>query len=119
MKEFTFTAYCTFGKGDSGESWIDVELPDEEAERLVFYGTQPDIYYNEFYKCEELKDIYQKVYKMAVDQMTAEVKEFGDWLDEEYLNDPNWKVDDLYYCGVNFPSEFEDMLVDEEDEEQE
>lgn len=48
MKKFTFTAYCTLGKGDSGESWIDVELTDDEAERLEKYGTQPDIYYNEF-----------------------------------------------------------------------
>lgn len=114
MKEFTFTAYCTFGKGDSGESWIDVELTDEEAERLVFYGTQPDIYYNGFSECEELKDLYKKIYAIAVDQMTEEVKEFGDWLDEEYADDPDWKVDDLYYCGVNFPSEFEDMLAEEE-----
>jgi uncharacterized protein (UPF0128 family) len=113
MKEFTFTAYCTFGKGDSGESWIDVELSDEESERLEKYGTQPDIYYNEFYRCEELKDLYNKIYAIAINQMTEEMRDFGD-LEEKYANDPNFKVDDLYPCGVNFPFEFEDMLVEDE-----
>ena len=112
MKEFTFTAYCTFGKGDSGESWIDVELTDEEAESLEKYGTQPDIYYNGFSQCKELEDLYKKLYDIAVDQMTEEMRDFGD-LEEKYANDPNWKVDDLYPCGVNFPTDFEDMLPEE------
>ena len=114
MKEFTFTAWCRFGKLDSGESWIDVELTDEEAERLIKYGTQAEIFYDDFSNCEELKDIYEKVYALAVEQMTEELREFGD-LDEKYSSDPNFKVDDLYPCGVNFPNEFEDMLVEDEE----
>ncbi len=114
MKEYTFTAYCTFGKGDSGESWVDVKLSDEENEALIKYGTQPDIYYNGFSRCIELKDLYQRIYLIAVDQMTEEMRDFGD-LEAKYANDPNWKVDDLYVCGVNFPMEFEKMLVDEEE----
>ena len=113
MKEFTFTAYCTFGKGDSGESWIDVELTDEEAESLIKFGTQPDIYYNGFNRCKELETLYQKIYALAVDQMTEEMRDFGD-LEEKYANDPEWKVDDHYPCGVNFPTEFEEMLIEEE-----
>lgn len=112
MKEYTFTAYCTFGKGDSGESWIDVELTDEEAEKLIKFGTQPDIYYNGFSICKELEDLYQRIYALAVDQMTEEMRDFGD-LEEKYANDPNWKVDDLYPCGVNFPTEFEDILEED------
>ena len=111
MKEFTFTAWCRYGKGDSGESWVDVELTDEEAESLIKYGTQAEIYFNEFSECEELKDIYKKVYDIAVKQMTEEIKEFGDL---DGADDPNWKVSDTYQCGVNFPSEFEDMLIEEE-----
>jgi hypothetical protein len=112
MKEYTFTAYCTFGKGDSGESWIDVELTDEEAERLIKYGTQPDIYYNEFYRCKELQDLYNKIYDIAIKQMTEEIRDFGD-LEEKYASDPNFKVDDLYPCGVNFPVEFEELLIED------
>ena len=113
MKEFTFTAYCRFGKGDSGEASLDVELTDKEAEELLHYGTQTDIYYNEFSRCEELKELYRKLYTLAVDQMTEEMKDYGD-LDEKYANDPNWRIDELYPCGVNFPSEFEDMLPEED-----
>lgn len=116
MKEFTFPAWCNYGPGDTGESWVDVELTDEEAEVLTKYGTQPDVYYNEFYRCEELKDLYHKIYTIAIEQMTQEMREFGD-LEEKYANDPNWKVEGLYQCGVNFPSEFEDMLAEEGDNE--
>lgn len=117
MKEFTFTAYCTFGKGDSGETLVDIELTDKEAERLIKYGTQSDIYYNEFSKCEELKDLYQKIYDIAVNQITEELREGGDWIDEEDATNPEWRADDLYHCGVNFPSEFENLLIDEDDNE--
>lgn len=113
MKEYTFIAYCTFGKGDSGESYVDVELTDEEYDRLIKYGTQPDIYYNGFSKCKELADLYKRVYDIAIDQMTEEMRDFGD-LEEKYANDPNFKINDLYPCGVNFPFEFEDLLVEDE-----
>ena len=113
MKEFTFTAYCRFGKGDSGETFLDVELTDEEAEELLHYGTQTEIYYNGFSHCEELKELYQKLYTLAVEQMTEEMKDYGD-LEEEYVNNPNWRIDEIYPCGVMFPFEFEDMLTEED-----
>ena len=109
MKRFTFTAWCSFGKGDSGETWIDVELTDEEAERLIKYGTQGDIYYNEFCRCKELEDLYKKIYAIAIDQITEELRDV-----EDDSRDPNWKADDTYACGVNFPNEFEDMIEEEE-----
>lgn len=111
MREFTFTAWCRYGKGDSGESWIDVELTDQEAERLLHYGTKAEIFYNGFDRCEELKDLYQRIYKLAVDQMTQEVKDascLGD------LYKPEWRIDDTYQCGVNFPNAFEYCLTEEE-----
>jgi hypothetical protein len=111
MKEFTFIAWCRFGKGDSGETEVEVELTDEEAERLISYGTKADIFYDGFSECEELKDIYKKVYSIAVDQMTEEMRDFGE---EDHSDNPDWVVDDTYACGVNFPSEFEDMLGEEE-----
>lgn len=113
MKEITFISYCTFGKGDSGESYVDVELTDEEYATLIEFGTQPDIYYNGFNKCSELRSLYDRIYDIAIKQMTEEMKDFGE-LDAQYLNDPDWKVDDLYPCGVNFPFEFEEMLVEDE-----
>ena len=31
MKEFTFVAWSRFGKGDSGETEVEVELTDEAS----------------------------------------------------------------------------------------
>ena len=112
MKTITFPAFCRFGKLYSGESDVEVELTDEEYDRIMKYGTNADIYYNEFPNCKELKDLYDKIYTIAVDQMTQEMREYGD-LEEKYANDPDWKVDDTYYCGVHFPFEFEDILVED------
>ena len=113
MKEFTFVAYCTYGKGDSGETWVDVELTDEEAEKLIKYGTQSDIFYDGFDQCEELKDLYDKIYEIAIEQIPDELRD-AEWIDEENLDNLDWRADDLYSCGVNFPEKFEEMLVDEE-----
>jgi hypothetical protein len=116
MKEFTFIACCTFGKGDSGESYVDVELTEEEAKQLIKYGTNPEIYYNEFANCKELKGIYDKVYEIAIEQITDELRD-TDWLEDKYKNDPQWRADDVYSCGVNFPYEFEDMLNEGDENE--
>lgn len=111
MKAFTFVAWCRRGRWDSGESLVDVELTDEEAERLISLGTKTDVYYDGFANCKELKDIYEKVYSIAVIQMTEEVRDFGGCEGED-VNNPNWKIDDVYHCGVNFPTEFEGLLSD-------
>jgi hypothetical protein len=112
MKEFTFPVWCRFGPCDSGDSLVIVELTDEEAEKLEKFGTQAEIYYNEFSNCKELNDLYKNVYSIAVAQTTEELKEFADWLAEKYLNDPEWKADDIYKIDVNFPNEFEDVLIE-------
>lgn len=107
MKEFAFIAWCRFGRDNSGETTVEMELSEEEADILIKYGTKADIYYNGFGRCEELKDLYRKIYDVAIKQMTEEIRDFGD--DENAL-DPAWVVDDTYACGVNFPKEFEDLL---------
>lgn len=117
MKEFTFTSYCIFGKGDSSETYLDVELTDEEAERLIKFGTQADIYYGEFSQCKELRDIYDRIYSIAVAQITEELRDSLEqgltWIDQDEASNPKWKADDKYACGVMFPFEFEEMLQDE------
>ena len=110
MKEYTFIAYCTFGRGHSGETEVTVELTNAEAKKLEKYGTQSDIYYDGFENCEQLKDLYNKIYAIAVKQMTEEMIDFGD---NPPPDDPNWEIDDDYACGVNFPEEFEELLEDE------
>ena len=115
MKEFIFPAWCKSGKFCSGETLVEVNLTDDEAERLIKFGTDPKILhsYRGFYNCRDLNDIYDKVYKIAVVQITDEQKAWMSEDDEEeaeILNNPNWRADDLYEVGVEFPREFEKML---------
>ena len=114
MQEFTFTAWCDRGTRGIGETYVDVELTEKEAKKLVRYGTKSDVFYDGFSECERLKAIYEKVYAIAVAQMTDEIRDFGGQIEGENIDDPNWKVDDVYRCGVEFPEEFEDMLDEEE-----
>lgn len=115
MKDFIFPAWCKSGKFCSGGTSVEVYLTDEEAERLTKVGTNREIFYSYqgFYNCRDVHDIYDKVYEIAVVQITQELREWMDEDDEEeaeILNDPNWRADDLYEVGVGFPREFEKML---------
>ena len=117
MKDFIFPAWCKSGKFCSGETVIEVSLTDEEAERLVKFGTDPKIFYSykAFYNCREVQDIYDKVYEIAVCQISQEQKE---WMSEDdkderkILKNPNWRADSLYEIGVEFPKEFEKLIKD-------
>lgn len=114
MKDFIFPAWCKSGKFCSGETFVEVSLTDEEAERLVRFGTDPEVLYSYrgFYKCRDLHDIYDKVYEQAVIEITQDQKSWMSEDDEEeaeILNDPNWRADDMYEIGVDFPREFEKM----------
>ena len=113
MKEFTFPAWVEFGRNDYGETWVSVELTDEEAERLVKFGTIKEKYYDGFSSCCETQDIFEKVYAAAVDQITEELRDCEDFVDEDDANDPNWRADHKFSCGVKFPEEFKDMLIEE------
>ena len=112
MKDFIFPAWCKSGKFCSGETIVEVSLTDEEAERLVKFGTDPQVLYSfrGFYNCRALNDIYNKVYEIAVIQITQELLEWMSEDDEEeaaILNNHNWRADSLYEIGVGFPREFE------------
>ena len=109
MQNFTFPAFCIFGKGDSGETFVDVELSNAEANKLIQYGTQESCFYEGFAHCEELKELYGKIYEIAIKQITDELRGTG-WLDEHENDNPDFRADDVYVCGVMFPEEFEEML---------
>ena len=107
MKEFTFPAWCNFGSGDYGETEVVMDLTDEEADLLVHWGTNKEVYYDKFSRCKELHDIYKKVYDAAVSQITEEIRDCGDY---KCPRSKKWKADQLFECGVNFPRSFEKIL---------
>ena len=102
MKEYTFFATTDIG---DGETYIDVTLTDEEAELLEKYGKKSSVYYD-FCGCEELAEIYNKVYEKAVDVLTEELLEYEEDAEED------WRADYTYSIQIHLPSEFEDDLED-------
>lgn len=117
MREFAFRAWCRSGKFCSGDTFVLVNLTDEEAERLLKYGTIPEIYYDGFSNCTELEDIYDRVYPIAVKQITEEMREWADEDDEEEaetMRNPNWSAEDSYDIGIGFPIELKKLFPKEE-----
>ena len=99
MKGFVFPAYCEFGRGDIGETRVSAVLTDEEAERLVTIGKEAYENGDSFEECGELSDIYDQIYSIASEQITEELRDWGD-LEEDQ------KAGDLYSIRVGFPPNF-------------
>ena len=114
MKKYNFSA--TTDLGGDGATYFDIELTDDEATLLEKYGTKESVFYDGFSECEELKDIYSRVYKIAVDILTEELREYEEFEDDEESEE--WQADDTYSIKVHLPEEFEDMLDSDEAEDQ-
>lgn len=110
MKKYTFSA--TTDLGGDGETFFDVELTDQESALLEEYGKKSSVFYDGFSVCRELKELYNRVYKIAVDILTEELRDYEEFEDDEESED--WQADDTYSVEVLFPNEFEDMLLEDE-----
>lgn len=107
MESYQFNAWVVFGKLDTGETEVWVDLTEEEIARLEKLRKTPYDERDSFDSCEYVSDIYQKVYDAAVEQITCELRENSD--PGEYEED--WKADDTYMVNVDVP------WVDEDDED--
>lgn len=111
-KIITFGAYTNFGKCDSVDWEFDFEVT-EEYDRLIEAAKE---YYN-FDEAEEVADIYVKVYEAAVAQATQDFIENDPESIEDYLDEgqslEEWRADEVYFIGVNFPVEWQEMLEEE------
>lgn len=88
----TFDYWLSFGKGDSGEAYIDVEITEEEYAKLKEAEDSGE----EFNECAEVADIYSHVYKAAEEDATCTLRAEGLLKDDE-------SASDLYPIGVNYP----------------
>ena len=104
MKTYEF--YATTDLGGDGETYFDVELTDEESSLLEEYGKKSSVYYDGFSECEELSEIYNKVYEEAVQVLTEELIEYEEDADDD------WRADDTYSIHIHLPSDFENDLED-------
>jgi hypothetical protein len=86
-----------FGLSSFGSDWEeDVELTEEEYERLVkALRTGRD-----FYHCEEVRDIYNRIHEIADASATDSLLAYNEDIKEKYGNNKNFKASDLYF--VNF-----------------
>ena len=83
-----------FGRGDYGESYIEIELTEEEYERFQKAQDSGD----DFCDCELVQDIYERAYELADEDATQ------DLLDADML-DEGEKASELYSIVIDFPEE--------------
>lgn len=129
MKEYTFPYYVSFGKNDSVNCEIDIELSDEDADRLEKSAhEEPRFRLDED---DKIGDIYDMVYQTIIDQEKdsllddpSPVEDTLSW-DEDY--DPDVGVtekdidaylDELSF-GVNYPEELQELDEDDWEDENE
>lgn len=116
MVKYQFGAWVSFGKGDSGETEFEIELTDEEFERMEALRNTPADDREEFRKCAALRDIYLKAYEVACVQITDEQIDYSeydpDWGEAE--KGRPWRVDDTFPVTVTVPWQWDDDKEEEE-----
>lgn len=102
----------TFLFGCNGNDWEeDVEVTEEEYARLEkAYKEGKD-----FYRCDAVKDIYDRVWDIANQSATASLLEFDEDIAEKYKNDSSFMASDLYQINVQYYMDdtLDDNLEDE------
>lgn len=102
------------GLSSMGSDWEeDIELTEEEYERLVkALRTGRD-----FYHCEEVRDIYNRIHDILDESATESLLEYNEDMREKYGNDKTFKASNLYFINfIPLGDEFEPGDEDEEDE---
>ena len=99
----TFDYWLSYGKGDSGEGYIEMEITEEEYERLrkafIKFG-------EEFDECEMVADIYDRVWDLANEDATSTLVAEG-------LLEEGTKASERYPIGVCYPFSYDDFDDDE------
>ena len=95
------TFNCTLMNGDGdGSDWdIDVNITEEEVERLKKAKESE----KEFWECEEVKDIYSRLYDIANQSATEDLIDNDYEFQEYYEEDDTVMADDYYSIKVEFP----------------
>ena len=109
FKKLEFVAHTVFGKCDSVDWILNMDVSEEEYERLLEASKKND----DFFRAKEVRDIYARVYDEAVNRATANFLENDPEMVEDYLEDDQtieeWQADDVYEIGVDFPSSWKNI----------
>jgi hypothetical protein len=87
------------GTGDGSDWSIDVNITEEEFKRLKKASESG----KDFDKCEEVADIYSRIYDIADDDATEDLIDNDYDFQEYYEEDETMKASDLYSISVDFP----------------
>lgn len=90
----TFNYSIIFGKGDAADSCVEMEITDEEYERLQEAQESGE----DFEDCELVEDIYERVLELADEDATQ------DLFNEDYLEEGE-KASELYSFVIDYPEE--------------
>lgn len=72
--------------------WEDVDVTDEEYERLKIALSSG----RHFYQCEEVRDIYDRIWDIADASATDSLLAYNEDIAEKYKDDKNFKASKLY-----------------------
>jgi len=123
MLTYTFPYYISFGKGDSSDNKIEIELTEKEAERLVDSLTKQ--YRLRLSEDENIADIYDKVLEQVIQVEIESLRGDDEYMREvvgEYLELDEAEIEkydfsdeeiteyltDYLEIGVNYPEEIQE-----------
>ena len=79
-----FNYSISFGRGDGADSWVEMEITEEENERLQKAQESGE----DFEDCELVADIYERVYELADEDATEDLRN-AEYLEEDETNKEN------------------------------
>lgn len=95
----TFNCSMMNGTGDGTDWDIDVDITEEEYERLKSAKTSG----KDFDECEDVADIYNRIYDIANDDATEDLIDNDEEFQEYYEEDETSKASDFYSISVDYP----------------
>lgn len=108
MKTITLNCVTEFGKWDSADFDVEVEITDEKYDRLVKAKEESES--DDYTDWEGVKDIISELDAIAVKQATEDILSYDresvqDYIDEDIENgyiksEDEWSADSVYQIGI-------------------
>jgi hypothetical protein len=87
------------GTGDGTDWDIDVDITEEEIERLKKAKNSG----KDFQDCEEVADLYDRLYDLANESATEDLIDNDEEFQEYYEEDETTTASDFYSISVEYP----------------
>lgn len=95
----TFNCTMMNGTGDGSDWDIDVDITEEEFERLE----KAKVSGKDFDECEEVSDIYDRIYDIANQDATEDLIDNDEEFQGYYEEDETTMASDFFSITVDFP----------------